>query len=247
MSMNVGWACQTGQMGQGSQVDKQSGGLAALLQGLFAKVDTDGNGSINAGEFGDLMGQASGGSAGTDTSDLFKSIDKDGDGQISLAEFKQFAGNLFADKVSASSGGQGHYDQKSDGELAADIYKKIAGNGLPPGSTLSVSVFHITYGTDGAHMDGVTVSGTTAADGTSSMISGNGDAPLGSLVRLSNALSSYGNHRKHGTDGLAQLFNKLDSDGDGSISGAEFASALQAANATDVTASATAGSGITVG
>ncbi|MGW0786167.1 EF-hand domain-containing protein [Streptomyces sp. NPDC002913] len=62
----------------------------AEVDDLFAKIDTDGDGTIRLRELRDY-GQAHGGTLeGTKLADFVRSADTDGDRKITLAEFRSF-------------------------------------------------------------------------------------------------------------------------------------------------------------
>lgn len=89
---------------------------------LFAKVDTNGDGSIDAAE-SQVLSEKIKADTGKDTSDMFAKLDKDGDGKLSKAEFE-------AGKPPRGAGGPGGA-QGSGGPQGPQ-----GAGGPPPGGAL---------------------------------------------------------------------------------------------------------------
>ncbi|MGN6571900.1 MAG: EF-hand domain-containing protein [Pseudolabrys sp.] len=137
-------------------------------QGLFGKLDTDGDGKISQGEFESALS-----SSGVDTSSadaLFAKLDKNGDGSIDQGEL-----------TSATRRGHGHHHHGmaaggaggGDGGGADSLLNATGADGAKTQTTTNAdgsSTTTITYA------DGSTVTMTTPAVQPSNASSGNGGA-----------------------------------------------------------------------
>lgn len=81
------------------------------LDKLFAKVDSNGDGSVDATELQgmlDKMSQRSGGKISGDAADLLKKMDADGDGKLSKSELGDGLKSLMAPPASTMAFAQAH-------------------------------------------------------------------------------------------------------------------------------------------
>ena len=81
-----------------STQSRGSGGMQALQEKLFAKLDVNGDGSVDETELGQFLNYANSattGTAQTDSAQLFQSLDSNGDGSISKTELSDGAKTLF--------------------------------------------------------------------------------------------------------------------------------------------------------
>ncbi len=188
--------------GSGSQAQNAAGGgvgapplssgtLAALIalqgqggtdassgaSGLFAKLDSDGDGTVSKGEFENVLGKA-----GVDTNSadaLFSKLDANGDGSISKGEMKSARNASFhAHHHQVAGGGGGG---------AASLLKATNADGSQSQTTSNADG---TTTTTITYADGSTVSTTTpATPGGGSRSSGQGNL-LERLIQLQASLTS---------------------------------------------------------
>lgn len=103
------------------------GGVAAnyLQDKMLKKMDGDGNGSVNGGEFKAALEQV-GSKLGMDTGDsstadaMFGSVDANGDGELIGSEVGQMLKNMFAPQGSTDAFVQSRGDEQRFTELDAD-------------------------------------------------------------------------------------------------------------------------------
>lgn len=146
--------------------------------GLFAKLDTDGDGSISKSEFESALGNA--GVDANSADSVFAKLDANGDGSISKSELASARGGYHSHHHAHHAGG-------GSGGGAASLLNATSADGSttqtttnPDGSTTTT----ITY------VDGSTVSSTTAAPQTGSAGTPGRGNLLEQLVKLQAMLKS---------------------------------------------------------
>ena len=173
---------------------------AKMRDKLFAKVDSDGSGSVDKTELqglADKVAKATGGDS-VNTDDIFSKADTDGDGKLSKDEFGTALKSIMPQPSSTVDFAQAH---------GAGGPQPGAG-GPPPGG-----------GGGGGGGDSSASGSTDSASSTSSSTSTtydpldtNQDGVVSTQERLAGALK---------TDLAKDLFNSMDTDSDGKISSSE--------------------------
>jgi len=165
-----------------------SGTLAALISlqgqngangasGLFAKLDTDGDGTINKSEFESALGSAGVDSSSADA--LFSRLDANGDGSISQSELASARGYL--------SHHYGHHVGGSGGGGAAALLNATSADGSTTQTTTNAdgsTTTTITYA------DGSTVSSVTPAPQAGASATPSRGNLLEQLIKLQAMLAS---------------------------------------------------------
>jgi EF-hand domain pair len=157
-----------------------SGTLAALIAlqgqggangpgGLFAQLDSNGDGQISQSEFENTLG-----SAGVDTSSadaLFAKLDANGDGQISQSE------------LAAARHGHGHHHMHGAGGQGG-MASLLNGTDVTGASTQTTTNTDGSSTTTTTYADGSTVSMTTPAASQDGGVSGSGAGQQGQFNLL---------------------------------------------------------------
>jgi Ca2+-binding EF-hand superfamily protein len=208
------------------------GGVAAnfLQDKMLKKMDGDGNGSVNSGEFKAALQQV-GAKLGVDTGDsasaegMFASVDANGDGELIGSEVGQMLKNMFSPPSNTDAFVQSRGDEQRFAELDTD------GDG-----NISMAEFGISAGgTEGMNMVSTTTTTTytsgaemaeTAPVAVGSSVAGATDAISGANPSTANEIAMAEAADTSATaplneDALQALLGQVDSDGDGQISGAE--------------------------
>jgi Ca2+-binding EF-hand superfamily protein len=169
---------------------------AKMRDKLFAKVDSDGSGSVDKTELqglADKVAKATGGDS-VNTDDIFSKSDTDGDGKLSKDEFDSALKSIMPQPSSTVDFAQAH-----------------GAGGPPPGAGGPPP------GGGGGGGDSSTASSADSASSSSSSatydpLDTNEDGVVSMQERLAGALK---------TDLAKDLFNSMDTDSDGKISSSE--------------------------
>lgn len=172
----------------------------------FSKVDSDGDGSVSKAELQEMLSSitAAESGSGAQTDAVFSKLDTDGDGSISKSEFTAASPKPPDQDMSGSLGAMGMSTQAFAGMMAPPP---------PPPPSLS-DLDSDDDGSISATEFGLSSTSTDSTDSTSSTSSTDTDSSTDEAQ-------------------LQELFNQIDTDGDGSLSSDEvsdFESAMQAAH-----------------
>lgn len=173
------------------------GGVAAnfLQDKMLKKMDGDGNGSVNVGEFKAAL-ELVGTKLGVDTGDaaraegMFASVDANGDGELIGSEVGQMLKNMFSPQSGTDAFVQSRGDEQRFAELDAD------GDG-------SISMAEFGIESAGSDEDAVVADSVDPATGESTA-----SADASATASLNE-------------DAMQTLLGQVDSDGDGQISQTE--------------------------
>lgn len=144
---------------------QESGSRGLRAEMLFAKMDTDGNGSVSKTEFENVFG------AGADMSKvdgLFNALDTNRDGSVGNDEF-----------MSAVQDSQGHHRHAHRSGGGDPLQQLLAGTGVDGATTQTTTAADGSTTTTIKYADGSSVSTTTpapSAAGSQTSTSGNGNA-----------------------------------------------------------------------
>lgn len=204
----------------------------AMRDKMFAKVDSDGSGSVDATELQSMLdhiSKATGITAG-DASQLLSKMDSDGNGSLSQSELESGIKDLMPPPPSTMAFAQ----QRSGGSGSDDLFAKVDTDG--DGSLSATEFQAATGGSDGPQGAGGPPPGgmppPPPPDAASSASSaGSTSSSSSSTDPLDTNEDGVVSAQERAVGELKDLMKAMDSNGDGSVSRSEFGSFLSAMQA----------------